>query len=128
MNQKIDIESLIKSVIKEEGLESPSVDFSEKIMSTIKTSNSKVKIYEPLIPGSVLKVIFSSLALVTLYIIFTSGHQTQMTYFDNFLNRFKSLHIDLEIPANISYIIISALIMLMIQVIMISKFYRKMQR
>ena len=128
MHHKPDIDDLIKTIVQEEGLDSPSNGFLDKVMGTVRETNGKVNVYKPLIPKYILTGIFS---LVILFVI-ASGYQQLVAgnshYLDSIVNGIKILHFNLEMPADISYILISALIMIMIQTVVISTLYKRMHR
>jgi len=80
-----------------------------------------------LIPGYVLVTIFSGVGLI-LFFLFTGNSQAggnYSLYLDKVLNSLQTFHFSLEISAQISYIITSALILLMIQVALIGTIYKK---
>ena len=129
MSQKINIDDLIKNMVKEDGLETPPDGFLNKVMSSVTAANEKPVAYKPLISKYVLAAIFSGAVLIVLF-IFGSGYQSKgnYPYLENLLNSIQTFHFNLEIPAHISYIVSSALIMLMIQAVLISGLYKKMHR
>ena len=129
MSQKINIDDLIKNMVKEDGQETPPDGFLNKVMSSVTAANEKPVAYKPLISKYVLAAIFSGAVLIVLF-IFGSGYQSKgnYPYLENLLNSIQTFHFNLEIPAHISYIVSSALIMLMIQAVLISGLYKKMHR
>ncbi len=130
MNHQTDIDNLIKNVLKEDGLEKPSNGFTGKVMHIIMEMDVKPVSYKPLIPKYVLVGIFSGVVLFILFLFSSNLKQAgnSSTYFDKVLNSLQIFQFNLEIPAQFSYIITSALIMLMIQVILIGKIYKKNHR
>lgn len=130
MNQKINIDDLIKNIVKEDGLETPPHGFLNKVMGTVLMTNEKPISYKPLISKYVWVAIFSGVGLIMLF-LYTSNFQASgnyPSYLDNILSGFKMFHFNLEIPSHISYIVTSTLIMLMIQVMLISTIYRRIHR
>lgn len=129
MNQKINIDDLIKNMVKKDGLETPPDGFLNKVMSGVTAANENPVAYKPLISKYILAAIFSGVVLIVLF-IFGSGYQSKgnYPYLENLLNGIQAFHFNLEIPAHISYIVSSALIMLMIQAVLISGLYKKMHR
>jgi hypothetical protein len=130
MEHKPGMDGLIKNIVLEEGLEAPSYDFTDKVMSTVMETNSKVIVYKPLIPKYVLAGIASLLFLFLLF-PFLSGYQLQaakIPWLDKIANGFKMFHFSLSIPAEISYILASALVMVLIQVFVIGALYKRMYR
>lgn len=130
MEHKIGMDDLIKNTVLEEGLEAPSVGFTNKVMSAAMETNSKVAVYKPLIPKYILAGIASLLFLVILF-AFMSGYQlqpTKITWLNEIANGFNVPHLSLSIPAEISYILTSALVLMLIQVFVIGALYKKMYR
>ena len=129
MSQKINIDDLIKNMAKEDGLETPPDGFINKVMDSVMAANEKPFAYKPLISKYILAAIFSGVVLIVLFIL-GSGYQSEgnYPYLENLLNGIQAFHFNLEIPAHISYIVSSALIMLMIQAVLISGLYKKMHR
>ena len=129
MKGKINIDDLIKNIVKEDGLETPSNGFLNNVMSAVVEAKEKPLAYKPLISKYILAAIFSGVVLIALF-VYGIGHQTvgNYPYIDHLLNSMQPFHFSLELPDHISYIISCALIMLMIQAILISGLYKKMHR
>jgi hypothetical protein len=127
MKQNPSIDDLIKYTVKEDGLETPSDDFSDKVMRLVEVQQPLV--YRPLISKYMLAAILGGVVLMVLFML-TQGFlpQSNYPYIDNLLKSVSEFHFDITIPSHISYIITSALILLMIQVIIIGKLYKKMYR
>jgi hypothetical protein len=130
MNHQTDIDNLIKNMLKEDGLEKPSNGFTDKVMHTIMEADAKPVSYKPLIPKYVLVGIFSGVVLFILFLFSSNLKQAgnSSTYFDKVLNSFQVFQFNLEIPAQFSYIITSALILFMIQAALIGTIYKKIHR
>ena len=130
MNHQTDIDNLIKSMVKEDGLETPSNDFTDKVMHTIKGMDMKPAPYKPLVPKYVFAAIFSGVVLLVLFLfsgkLNTGGNNS--SYLDKIVNSLQVFNFDLAIPAHLSYIVTSALIMLMVQVVLIGTIYKKIHR
>lgn len=129
MNRKTNIDDLIKTIVREDGLETPPNGFIDNVMGAVTETNKKPLAYKPLISKYILAAIFSGVVLIVLF-IFRSGYQSKESYpyMDKILNGIQTFHFNLGIPALISYIVSSALIMLMIQALLISGLYKKMHR
>lgn len=127
MNHQSDIDNLIKNMLKEQGLESPSNGFTDKVMQTILEMDVKPAPYKPLIPKYVLAAVFSGAILFILFLLRFNlpAAGNNFTYVYKVLNGLPIFNFNLAIPSQISYIITSALILLMIQVLLIGKIYRK---
>lgn len=130
MERKPEIDDLIKKVILEEGLDKPSVEFADKVMSAVMHESATVNVYKPLIPKSILAaIVFILLAVIGFAL--TKGDQTQagyIPYFNKIVNNINLSHFSFGIPAEISYILTSALIMILIQAFVIRSFYKRMHR
>lgn len=127
MNHQTDIDNLIKNIVKEEGLETPSNGFTDKVMHTISEIDMKPAPYKPLIPKYVLVAIFSGVLLISLFLLsgnFQVGNNYS-PYLDKVLKSLQIFNFNLAIPVQISYIITSALILLMIQAALIGTIYKK---
>lgn len=130
MEHKAGIDDLIKNVVTEEGLDAPSAGFAGRVMVTVMEINPEVKAYKPLIPKYILAVIVAVLLLAFLFLSM-SGYPLQATkipYLDNLANVFKMPRWGISMPVEISYILASALIMLLAQVFVISRLYKKMHQ
>ena len=130
MQEKINIEDLIKNVVKEDGLETPSNGFLNNVMSAVMEVNEKPLTYKPLISKYVLAAIFSGVTLIILFLFRGELNQAgnNYPYIDKMVNSLQIFHFDFPISSQISYIITSALIMLMIQVALIGTIYKKIHR
>lgn len=129
MNEKINIDNLIKDTVREDGLETPSNGFLDNVMSAVVSTDVKPLSYKPLISKYVLAAIFAGVILIAFF-VYGIGHQTVGNYpfIDHLFNGLPTFHFSLELPDHISYIISSASIMLMIQAVLIGGLYKKLHR
>lgn len=130
MNHQADIDNLIKKMVKEEGLETPSNGFTDKVMHTVRQVDLKAAPYKPLIPKYILLSIISTLVLIGLF-LFGSDMNTgknNSPFLDKIINSLQIFNFNFEISSHISNILISALIMLMIQVMLIGTIYKRIHR
>lgn len=129
MKQKIDIDDLIRSTLRSEGMYSPGKDFTERVMSGLGEAPTLSGSYKPLLSRKILIGIICLVALIIAFIFFTPAGQSQSlfntTFADKMVNYFSNLQFKFEIPTSISYIIVCALLMLLVQAILISKFISK---
>ncbi len=73
----------------------------------------------------------ASLLFLVILFAFMSGYQvpaTKIPWLDKIANGFKMPHFSMAIPGEISYILTSALIMVLIQVFVIGALYKRMHR
>ncbi|MEO8765556.1 MAG: hypothetical protein ABI416_14755 [Ginsengibacter sp.] len=130
MEHMRDIDDLIKNIVHEEDLEAPSSGFTNSVMDTLMATNRKAKAYKPLIPKYILAGITALLLLIILLPIM-SGYQvpaTKIPWLDKITNGFTMPHLSITIPGEISYILTSALILVLIQVFVIGTLYKRMHR
>lgn len=129
MKKEINIDDLIRSTVKDEDIQSPGNNFAERVMSSVSNVQIEHTTYKPLISGSILAGVICFIALIiALGLFFPSSQTTSLidtTFLNKMLNYFNTRQFNIEIPGSISYIIISALLMIFLQAILISKFIRK---
>ncbi len=130
MNHQTDIDNLIKNIVREDGLETPSNGFTDKVMHTIKGMDMKPSPYKPLVPKYVFAAIFSGVVILVLFLfsgeLKTGGNNS--SYLDKIINSLQFFNFDLAIPAHPSYMVTSALIMLMIQEVLNGTIYKRIHR
>ncbi len=129
MKQEINIDDLIRSTVKTEGIQSPDASFTERVMADVADIQIKHSLYKPLISRKGFIAILCFIALIIAMIFFVPTAQSSIlfntSFFDNILTYFKTHQFKIEIPGSIAYILTSALLMLFLQAIVISKFFRK---
>ncbi|MFC4721094.1 hypothetical protein ACFO5O_02090 [Geojedonia litorea] len=115
-NTNKDIESFVDKMMKEAPLESPSVDFTSKVMhQVLVSSTSNVTAYKPLIS----KPIWILLLTLTIgwigYVMFV-GDTIDVSWFDNMnFNQFSSLFSGVKISQTTMYTLLMFAVMLGIQ-------------
>lgn len=130
MEQSPGIDDLIKNTVLEEGLALPSDNFTDKVMGAVMETNRPATVYKPLIPKYILAAIASLLFLVIL-VFSMSGYRLQpakIPWLNKIAGGLKLPHFSLFIPEQISYILASALVMVLIQVFVIGALYKRMYR
>lgn len=76
-NEDKNIEKLVDHIMKDAVLESPSFDFTSKIMSQVlATKTSDVTVYEPLISRTTFIAIFGCIIALFIYLFISGGQQT----------------------------------------------------
>ena len=120
-NEDKNIEHYVHSVIKETPLESPSPDFTAKVMANIlATDKNKATIYRPLISKKGWLFIFTIIAAIS-YFILNGNSQSQQTAWSfapglkNFLSTFGDVHL-FQFSRITTSIIVLATIMIFIQI------------
>ncbi|HVZ98430.1 MAG TPA: hypothetical protein VG847_16225 [Chitinophagaceae bacterium] len=130
MEQKQDLDDLIKNMVKEEGIESPSIDFTNNVMNALSRGKNESLVYKPLIPKSIL---FAAGAIIILSMTFLSAsgylsNTNSSSYLYKIINAVKIPRVNLQIPALFSYILGSALIMVMVQAFVLGGFFKKLYK
>lgn len=120
------IENLIDKMMAENTLESPSIDFTSKIMSQVlAVEKRKIKAYKPLISKSTWIFIGLSLTALTAYSIFTnndiSNFEIVKLYTDKASNLFSGIHFS----KNILYAILIVPFMILIQIGLLKNYFDK---
>jgi len=120
------IENLIDKMMAENTLESPSIDFTSKIMSQVlAVEKRKIKAYKPLISKSTWIFIGLGLTALTAYSIFTnndiSNFEIVKLYTDKASNLFSGIHFS----KNILYAILIVPFMILIQIGLLKNYFDK---
>jgi hypothetical protein len=119
------IEKFIGEIMAESTLESPSIDFTSKVMSQILVAEkSKIQDYKPLISTPIWIVILGSLISLILYTAFgNESYNSGMghLYVVNILNIFSEFHF----PKNTIYAILIVPLMILVQIPLLKNYYDK---
>lgn len=121
-----EIENLIEKMMSENTLESPSFDFTSKIMSQVLVAEkSKIKAYKPLISKSTWIFIGISLAALTAYAIYfnndISNFEIAKTYSDKASALFSGIHFS----TNVLYALLVVPFMVLIQIGVLKNYFDK---
>lgn len=121
-----EIENLIEKMMSENTLESPSFDFTSKIMSQVLVAEkSKIKAYKPLISKSTWIFIGVSLAALTAYAIYfnndISNFEIAKTYSDKASALFSGIHFS----TNVLYALLVVPFMVLIQIGVLKNYFDK---
>jgi multisubunit Na+/H+ antiporter MnhB subunit len=117
------IENLIDKMMAESNLESPSIDFTSRIMAQILAAEkSKIKAYKPLISKQTWSLIIGGLIVLFICSFMTGGE------YDMRINRFytekvSDLYSGKDISKNILYAILIVPLMVLIQIPLLKKYY-----
>ncbi|OXA94345.1 hypothetical protein [Flavobacterium hercynium] len=120
------IENLIDKMMADQTLESPSIDFTSKIMSQVLIiETSKAKVYKPLISKSAWLVIGCSLIGLSIYTLLGNDNlpNSEMTklYSDKATALFSGMHFS----KNILYSLLIVPFMLFIQIGVLKNYFDK---
>lgn len=123
------IEQLIDKMMAEEKLQSPSIDFTSKIMANVQIlEEKKLKTYKPLISKPIWISIGLAVAALVIYVSLFSVSETDFKidevgklYSDRMSTAFSGIHFS----KNILYAILIVPIMILIQVGILKNYFDK---
>jgi len=121
-----EIENLIEKMMAETTLESPSIDFTSKIMSQVLVAEkNKIKTYKPLISKTTWVFIGISLIALTAYAIYynndISNSETAQVYLDKASVLFSGIHFS----KNVLYALLVVPFMVLIQIGILKNYFDK---
>lgn len=120
------LEKLTDTIMKDSLLETPSFDFTAKVMSQVlATKTSNVYVYKPLISKSVFILIFICFLVLFTYILTNNETQTYswVSYF-NFNNLYNNFSISLFNFSKVTiYSIVFSTLLLFIQISFLKKHF-----
>jgi uncharacterized membrane protein len=120
------IENLIDKMMSEDTLESPSIDFTSKIMAQVLVAEkNKVKIYKPLISKTIWVIIGFSLLALTVYASLFSGTEYNLGIDKSYTERFSTLFSGIHLSKNILYAILIVPFMILIQIGLLKNYFDK---
>jgi hypothetical protein len=118
------IENLVDKMMAESSLQSPSIDFTSRIMSQVLVvQTSKIKVHKPLIAKEIWILIIGTLIVFIFYTIITgnNGLKVNELYHQEISNLLSKIRI-----SKISlYTILIMLIMILIQIPILKNYYWK---
>ena len=119
------IEKFIDKIMAESTLESPSIDFTSKVMSQILVVEKiKIRYYRPLISAPIWITIFGSLIFLILYFTFwneSNNSEIDHSYIVNIPNIFTDFHFS----KNTVYGILIVPLMILVQIPLLKNYYDK---
>ncbi|RKS94993.1 hypothetical protein BC952_0631 [Flavobacterium limicola] len=119
------IKKLIGDIFAESNLESPSIDFTSKVMSQILVVEKiKIQHYTPLISKTIWIVIIGSLISLILYFAFwneSNNSEIGYSYVVNISNIFSEFHFSI----NTIYAILIVPLMILVQIPLLKNYYDK---
>jgi len=120
------IENLIDKMMSEDTLESPSIDFTSKIMAQVLVAEkNKVKIYKPLISKTIWVIIGFSLLGLTVYTSLFSGTEYNLGIDKSYTERFSTLFSGIHLSKNILYAVLIVPFMILIQIGLLKNYFDK---
>lgn len=123
------IEQLIEKMMDDDKLQSPSIDFTSKIMANVQVlEEKKLKIYKPLISKPIWILIGLAVATLVIYVSLFSVSETDFKideigklYSDRMSRAFSGIHFS----KNILYAILIVPIMILVQVGILKNYFDK---
>lgn len=120
------IENLIDKMMAENTLESPSIDFTSKIMSQVlAVEKRKIKAYKPLISKSTWIFIGLNLIALTIYSIFTNNDVSNFEIVKLYTDKASTLFSGIYFSKNILYAILVVPFMFLIQIGLLKNYFDK---
>lgn len=123
------IEKLVENLIAETSVESPSVEFTAKVMSGIyAVERNKIFMYKPIISKRAWFIIFGIIAALFAFLIFntqltSAGSNFNLTFFN--LDKFVKPFSDVKISSMTANVIVVATIMVLIQIFVLKTYLNK---
>lgn len=128
-NEDENIEKLVEQMMSNTALKSPSVDFTQAVMSEVlATEKSKSLNYKPIFSRRTWLVIFLGIIVIFIYSFFSSAPATTIFNINFALFKFDKLEKifqDFKIPSLTGYVILLATLMIIIQTFLLKKYLDK---
>ncbi|AWK03765.1 hypothetical protein HYN56_05810 [Flavobacterium crocinum] len=123
------IEKLIEKMMADDKLQSPSIDFTSKIMAEVQVlEEKKLKTYKPLISKTVWMLMGAAVIALIIYISLFSSTESNLEidkvgklYSDKISNTFSGIHFS----KNILYAILIVPFMILVQVGILKNYFDK---
>ncbi|KRD11247.1 hypothetical protein ASE21_05945 [Flavobacterium sp. Root901] len=120
------LEKLIEKMMSEDKLQTPSFDFTSKIMSEVLVlEEKKLKTYKPLISKSVWISIGIALALLIIYVSFFTGTDTVLDVKTPYVDKISGLFSGIHISKTLLYTLLIVPIMMLIQIGVLKNYFDK---
>lgn len=117
------VAEFIEKIMEDASLETPSFDFTSKIMAQVTVAESaKIKEYKPLISKQAWFAIFTILVAVIGFSFFGDAQKTQFDFgLNSFLKQLPTLHFS----DTITYSILIVTLMILIQIPLLKNYFDK---
>jgi hypothetical protein len=120
------IENLIDKMMAENTLESPSIDFTSRIMSQVLVAEkSKIKTYKPLISKSAWIFIGICLIALSVYSVFTKNDVSNFELTKLYSDKASALFSGIHFSKNILYSILIVPFMILVQIGVLKNYFDK---
>ena len=121
-----EIENLIEKMMAENTLESPSFDFTSKIMSQVLVAEkSKIKAYKPLISKSTWIFIGIGLVALTAYSIYSNSDVSNFEIAKLYSDKASTLFSGIHLSKNILYALLIVPFMVLVQIGVLKNYFDK---
>ena len=120
------IENLIDKMMAEDTLETPSFDFTSKIMAQVLVAEkAKIKPYKPLISISTWIFIGAALALLIAYNVFFAGTENNLEIGKSYTDKISGIVSGIHISKTLLYAILIVPFMILVQVGVLKNYFDK---
>jgi hypothetical protein len=120
------IENLIDKMMAEDTLESPSIEFTSKIMSQVLVAEkSKTKVYKPLISKTTWILIGIALTLLVIYNVYFVGTENNLEIGKSYTDKISAIVSGIHISKTILYAILIVPFMILIQIGLLKNYFDK---
>ncbi|MDW8849638.1 hypothetical protein SD960_05995 [Flavobacterium sp. MMLR14_040] len=120
------IENLIDKMMAEDTLESPSIDFTSKIMSQVLVAEkSKTKVYKPLISKTTWIFIGIALTFLVIYNVYFVGTENNFEIGKSYTDKISAIVSGIHISKTILYAILIVPFMILIQIGLLKNYFDK---
>jgi hypothetical protein len=120
------IENLIDKMMAEDTLESPSIDFTSKIMSQVLVAEkSKTKVYKPLISKTTWIFIGIALTFLVIYNVYFVGTENNLEIGKSYTDKISAIVSGIHISKTILYAILIVPFMILIQIGLLKNYFDK---
>jgi|SRR6185437_3215368 len=123
------IEKLVENLMSETTLESPSIDFTAKVMSGVFAVKKRKLVYKPPISKWAWYIIFGSFAFLFAFVIYNNQQNTATDSYFNFTffnsEKFFNLFSRFQISSMTANVLLAASAMLFIQIFLLRSYLNK---
>ncbi|MBF4464706.1 hypothetical protein [Flavobacterium sp. LC2016-12] len=120
------IENLIDKMMAEDTLQTPSFDFTSKIMAQVLVAEkAKIKPYKPLISNSTWIFIGIALALLIAYNVFFAGTQNNLEIGKSYTDKISTIVSGIHISKTLLYTLLVVPFMILIQIGVLKNYFDK---
>lgn len=127
-NEDKQLEKLVDRMMKEKTLDTPSIDFTSKVMSQVlATQKSETTIYKPLISTPTFIIIFGGLIFLIAFILTNGNTSSNNTYLNlnlNFFTNFNPVR-SFHFSKITTYSVVLTTLMLFIQIPLLKNYFDK---